>query len=385
MAALLSPLAGLALALPLLAPCLWDRDTLRVESEGAPGMVDLVTGRFDRFPPEYYESRLERVVASLGEPPYDLASIDLALLDDAGVACDRLHRGDEALRWMETKRTALDARPRKDPFHEYTFLANAGTFHVHRWLRADQSRDDMGDVERARDLIAAAIKLNPDAHFGRERYQLMAIQWLLEPVSASEEDPMPTLLDPVLGSSSWHPRFVDLETLGIADAAEGLAGLVRLGNAWESPAIWAALTAILSIEGDASLARLAARRVVEISDGRPGAVPFVGWDRARFLERVPSTLEEARRDELDAWFPEARASADAWRASRNGYLVAKIAEGNHPDSDPAFWDGWEDDIARPAFPGEVAAASPLRTAAVLFAVAALVLLLARRRRAARTA
>ena len=67
------------------------------------------------------------------------------------------------------------------------------------------------------------------------------------------------------------------------------------------------------------------------------------------------------------------------------HVVAKIAEGNHPDSDPAFWDGWEDDVARPAFPGEAAAASPLRTAAVVLAIAALVVLLARRRRATPTA
>ena len=33
---------------------------------------------------------------------------DLAAYDDAGVACDRLGRGDEAIAWMEKKRAQLE-------------------------------------------------------------------------------------------------------------------------------------------------------------------------------------------------------------------------------------------------------------------------------------
>ena len=43
--------------------CAWDRDTLRQEAAGLPGVADVITGNFDRFPPSYYEARLERVAA----------------------------------------------------------------------------------------------------------------------------------------------------------------------------------------------------------------------------------------------------------------------------------------------------------------------------------
>jgi hypothetical protein len=42
---LLSLLPAAALA------CLWDHDTLRYEAKGLPGVIEITTGRFDRFPP----------------------------------------------------------------------------------------------------------------------------------------------------------------------------------------------------------------------------------------------------------------------------------------------------------------------------------------------
>ena len=64
-----------------------------------PEVVAVLTGRFERNPPLFYEMRLERVTDHLQSHPEDLAAYD-----DAGVACDRLGRGDEAISWMEKKR-----------------------------------------------------------------------------------------------------------------------------------------------------------------------------------------------------------------------------------------------------------------------------------------
>jgi len=49
--------------------CLWDYDTLRYEAQGMPSTIEAITGRFDRFPPLYYEMRLERVSAELESDP----------------------------------------------------------------------------------------------------------------------------------------------------------------------------------------------------------------------------------------------------------------------------------------------------------------------------
>ena len=90
------------------AACLWDRDTPSNEAKGLPEVVAVLTGRFERNPPLFYELRLARVTAHLQGHPDDLDAYD-----DAGVACDRLGRGDVAIAWMEKKRARLEGRWRR--------------------------------------------------------------------------------------------------------------------------------------------------------------------------------------------------------------------------------------------------------------------------------
>lgn len=148
--------------------CEWDRDTRAMEASNKfTDQMDVIVGKFNRNPPLYYEMRLRRVSAELEKEPENLD-----LYDDAGVACDRLGRGDEAIAWMAKKKLHLDkldqdANATKE--HRYRYLANLGTFYAHRWIHSGASRDKMDDVRLARTFIADAIKLNPDAHFGREK------------------------------------------------------------------------------------------------------------------------------------------------------------------------------------------------------------------------
>ena len=125
---------ALLLGLPLaVIACIWDRDTPVDEARGLPEVVAVLTGRFDRNPPLFYEMRLERVTDHLQSHPEDLAAYD-----DAGVACDRLGRGDEAISWMEKKRAQLDGLDASRPEVKeqlYRYHANLGTFLVHRWVR----------------------------------------------------------------------------------------------------------------------------------------------------------------------------------------------------------------------------------------------------------
>jgi hypothetical protein len=87
-----------------LRACLWDSDTVATEAQGLADVIRAISGRFERNPPLYYEMRLEfstRKVKANAD--------DLEAYDDAGVACDRLGRGDEAIVWVERKRARLDA------------------------------------------------------------------------------------------------------------------------------------------------------------------------------------------------------------------------------------------------------------------------------------
>ena len=77
--ALVLAASGAALA------CIWDRDTLRMETKEFPHVTDVIVGRFPRNPPAYFTRRLE-LAAERGAAE----TIDLASYDDAGVACDRV-------------------------------------------------------------------------------------------------------------------------------------------------------------------------------------------------------------------------------------------------------------------------------------------------------
>ena len=102
------------LCFPILAPtpqgsnkqinaCYWDSDTLAFEAKGLPGVVEAITGRFDRFPPIYYEKRIEIATAKLNANP-----LDLIAYDDIAVSYDKIGNSDLAIEWMQKKRNAID-------------------------------------------------------------------------------------------------------------------------------------------------------------------------------------------------------------------------------------------------------------------------------------
>ncbi len=189
----LLPTIALVLLLPLtVVACLWDRDTPASEAKGLPEVVAVLTGRFARNPPLFYEMRLERVATHLRDHRDDLAAYD-----DAGVACDRLGRGDEAISWMGKKRAELEKLDASRPEVKeqwYRYHANLGTFLVHRWIRNGADRAKIDEVKAARDEIARALEINPDAHFGREKYQLLALDWIVDPPKKPSDYAMPNLL-----------------------------------------------------------------------------------------------------------------------------------------------------------------------------------------------
>jgi tetratricopeptide (TPR) repeat protein len=299
--------------------CLWDYDTLRQEARGMPGVIEAITGRFDRYPPLYYEMRLERVTKLLEGSPDDLDAYD-----GAAVACDRLGDSDGAIEWMARKSEVIDrleARGEDTGDHRYRYLANLGTFHAHRWIRNGADRADPTDLERARDLIAEAIELNPDAHFGRERYQLLAIDWLLDPPDPEEiyfhettGVPSIWMADPVFQEilGGWYSSESALVTAGYDDAVDGLTGLIVLGDAWQSVDVFAALACALLDQGDHNVAYVANLRCAELNAaGHASLHPAAGADDP--VQTIDSVFEP---EEINAWYTEARREADAWREAR---------------------------------------------------------------------
>jgi tetratricopeptide (TPR) repeat protein len=352
-----------ALALLLGTPaaviaCIWDRDTPVDEARGLPEVVAVLTGRFERNPPLFYEMRLERVTGHLQSH-----SEDLAAYDDAGVACDRLGRGDEAISWMEKKRAhldGLDASRAEVKEQLYRYHANLGTFLVHRWARQRADRSKIGEVKAARDEIARAIAINPNAHFGREKYQLKALEWIIDPPRAAGQDDLPNLL----GWGFADAYYQRIDPKDADDAVRGLAGLVVLGNAWESVDVFHALEVALQADslgfekgpeaGRNTLAYLAWLRCCELIDaGKGSMLPDAprGDALKRLIRRPPYVMADKL---LDPAFVDLRVEADARHAARTAFMMGRLNEGQHPDTDPHFWDGYTE---RPA-PGLPATSDP---------------------------
>jgi len=332
-------------------PCLWDRDTLRYEAQGLPGIVETITGRFEREPDRFYEVRLERVARELAAEPQRLD-----LYDDAGVACDRLQRGDEAVAWMERKFAVLEGLADSPSRNEalYRYHANLGTFLAHRWLRGGADRERLDDLHAGREHIRRALELNPDAHFGRERYQEFALTWLItlptpeEPGLSLGEEPWtlfdacppelrPTLrMDGRVTSTYFDPNA--------AKATTALAGLIVLGDAWQSVDVFNTLARSLELQGHASVAYLAALRARELAlAGRRSLHPeFTAADPqlAGRLADFEHIVDAQALRTVERFFAKARAEADEWLAARTAFVLSRLDEGRHPDTDATFWSGY---------------------------------------------
>ncbi len=343
--------AGVGVLTTLAVACMWDTDTLKAEAEGKLDLVRVITGRFERWPNLYYQMRLERVKRELADPKTP-DSKRLLLYDDASVALDRLKRSGDAIQMIERKGALLkriDLRRESQKDAWYRYYANVGTFWAHRWLADGGDRTKLNEMRQARDLIAAAIKINPDAHFGRERYQLYAIEWTINPYHKSsygdQPKPPPDSRLPTADTCDslgqyieWRERDLvrsDVRGNEPTPAEKGLAGLVMLGSAWESVDIFEALARVSNRARHTAISRLAARRLEElIAMGRKSVI--AGYKPAASL----TTSMNRNVEYIDKDYDGLRTEADAWAKARENFVIERLRQGRHPDTDPKFWDGY---------------------------------------------
>jgi tetratricopeptide (TPR) repeat protein len=350
--------------------CIWDRDTLAAEA-AVMDVTGVIVGRFPRNPPLYYKMRLDRVAQELEHAPDRLD-----LYDDAAVAADRLGRHDEAIAWMERKAKVLATMDPDDPQsreHRHRYLANLGTFYAHRWIARGRDASDLSDLYRAQELIDEAIQLNPDAHFGRERFQLMAIEWLLNPpVIEGTLLPLTAVSDPELTKRMMYGRIQPADHSEWPQVIEAMSGLIVLGAAWQSVDVYHTLSLALQAEGHSSLALLAQLRAHELIDaGARSLHPEA--PRGEELKELAGTqrdlLEYPRP--VEESFAEQRQAADAWHQSREAFMLQRLETGMHPDTHDDFWAGFQEPRP-PALPGTMAM-FPVVSAAIGMAVVAAVL------------
>lgn len=314
---------GLALAYPAL-PCLNDRDTLGYELKNRPDVQRALTGRFDRYPPLYFQMRIQRLKAKGKLSPADL--------DDMAVAYGRLGKNDEGLAAMAQKAKF----PHLSKDEQYRLFANRGTLKAHKWFHDGAKKTQIALLKEAENDIAAAINLNPRAHFGREGVQLAVLRWVGKGLTTPHSE-MTSLGDYVIDEMNTF------NGVNLTELSKSLSGLVMLGGAWESPDVALAI-ATTARRGTASFAILRYHELIKL--GRKPIFPdlsekeLYSAEHSATLEGDPKTKEQFRK---------LRNEADQWHHIKTEYMLARLKKGLHPDTDPNFWSDWEE-IPMPTVP-----------------------------------
>lgn len=170
---------------------------------------DVVTERFPKHGPAYYEERNRLAQQALTEEAARMKQGDgkptkryFELLDDRAAGLDLLRRHDEAIALMRQK-----LKQQQDlnlpPEELYSSYANLGTFIILAQIHEgfDDKKKAQATLTEGVGLIHDAIKINPKSHFGREIWQAVILEYLL----ALLDDPELVLKYDMVGNALAAP------------------------------------------------------------------------------------------------------------------------------------------------------------------------------------
>ena len=195
--------------------CLWDSDTLTMERSRFPTVLELITGKFLRHSKEFYQWRIQDRLTKLKYEPNNLA-----YYDDLAVAYDKI---DEHQKAIETILKKDDIKPGL-----YETEANLGTFFIHS-----------GQFEQGLIHIGKAIQINPDAHFGREKYQKYLVEYVLScRINGTIKLPL-KYCKVDQSNNEYHPMGFEYflkehQENDYQAALKGILGMMKFGN-YQSP------------------------------------------------------------------------------------------------------------------------------------------------------
>lgn len=139
---------------------------------------DVLHERFPKHGTKFYEARNRQSLQLLDQ----LADDDpqrWPIIDDVAVAFDRLGYPDEAVPLLRSK-LAQQQLANISVSEMYTTYANLGTLLIHANMGKARQRDAAA-VERLDEglqFIHKSIEANPNAHFGREKWQAAIVEFL---------------------------------------------------------------------------------------------------------------------------------------------------------------------------------------------------------------
>lgn len=320
----ISALAGLICSFAIASTCLWDYDTLKQERARFPTALELITGKFLRHSTEFYEWRIQDRLKKLQTDP-----ANLGYHDDLAVAYQKTGQHAKAVETMMAKEQIKPGL--------YETCSNLGTFYILA-----------GDFDAGLPYIDKALAINPDAHFGRERYQ----KWLVEYALAQRKDGKITFpLRPQdsyahdWDSISFHNFLKQrLETQNLSDnelqrAVKGVLGMMRFAN-HDNPLLLEALGDLLRQEqvsfDDAK--RLATRCYLKASYAVKTDAEKQGYrmlaNQALNMQTPGSKVDrQLGLTELETEFAAELADADKWYADLKSKEIGWIRDGKDPEAE----------------------------------------------------
>lgn len=328
-----------AILLGLIVPsvavaCLWDYDTIKMERSRFPGTLELVTGKFLRHTPEFYQWRIQDRLKRLESDP-----TSATLLDDLAVAYDKTGQHDKAIV------TALKTEQHHPG--RYETAANLGTFYIH----AGKPVEGLPHIDRA-------LKINPDAHFGREKYQKLLVEYVLE---RRQDRPLKLPLAEVIVRLGADPKRLSPHEVTIEDtfadflkgkprktltpeetalAVKGILGMMRFGK-HDSPVLLEALGMLLVQDGfnpSADAKQLAARAFLkasyEVSDESARAAYRAMATRAIDMQTLKSgSTDQVLLEVIEADFQRELTEARVWYDELRDRELSWIREGKNPEAE----------------------------------------------------
>jgi tetratricopeptide (TPR) repeat protein len=307
--------------------CLWDYDTLRDEKRGMPGIAEVLAGQWERHSSFFYKNRVEKMKALLATKPDDQDA-----MDNLAVAYHKLGQTDAAIAVMLDKEKRFPG--------QYTTYSNIGTFYMLK-----------GDPDDGITYIKKALAINPNAHFGREEYQLDLAEFLkkrshnpdllnhsfiyslVEP-PRNEDGSTSTIkfsdeqLDSDFNLDLQTGRSTKLKYLGLKpNIFQGVVGMLRFGTD-QSPDLYFALGDLLALHGDKNLAVRAYQRSLDFNYPRPEAIKNA-------IDQVES-MQVPRGGLNPAVIAAERADAAIWVADYQRFEDDLVRSGQNVDDESMY-------------------------------------------------
>ncbi len=359
---------------------IWDID--RPDDTALQDVIAIISGRFDRPTPDFYRARLDRtrpLIEALPSPPTDVdlprLLEALPLFDDAATALMRLGKFNDAIILLDRKvlcaQQVKALNTAQGRLHHIRALANKAAC-LHARFQRDGTRDDLTLARITLRELLEMDTYNADAFFALEE-----VAWLLNPPTYKGDfgQPFPNLLDFGYRQVTVTRGQGALAQFGRAGAIVHLCRRIVHGGGWQDVDVLHALSLALWVEGRDEEAITAWLRVNELLAA--GATSRVLSGPANLPAAMAVHLGEmTNRATQQSVFNDIRAAAEAWVTERNAYAGTRIKQGQHPDTDPAFWSGFgATRLPQPGVPEPEPEAPPVSTPFVVGGLAAFLVML----------